>query len=166
MCTLPAAYSQEFGEGVVRVARSRQDGVTLARIAKDFGIHGMTLHEWVRQVARRDRDAVGSGPVDAEPHLMRTCIHPEAGHLPGSEVPTRRPSMMTPYFRKVSAYPRPRWISICRAGGPCSPAAARAFLNPISTFSGRSADDGMTQLDMLLRLSARRHFLQKPDGAR
>ena len=51
---MPAAYLQEFGEDVVRVARSRQDGVTLARIAKDFCIHEMTLHKWVRQAAVDD----------------------------------------------------------------------------------------------------------------
>ncbi|WP_141494229.1 helix-turn-helix domain-containing protein [Kytococcus schroeteri] len=45
---MPAPYPQEFREDVVRVARSRQDGVTLAQIAKDFGIDEMTLHRWVR----------------------------------------------------------------------------------------------------------------------
>lgn len=42
---MPAAYPLEFGEDVVCVARSRQDGVTFA---KDFGIYEMTLHKWVR----------------------------------------------------------------------------------------------------------------------
>ena len=46
---MPAGYSQEFREDVVRVARSRQDGATFAQFAKDFGIHEMTLHTWVRQ---------------------------------------------------------------------------------------------------------------------
>ena len=41
---MPAPYPQEFREDVgVRVARSREDGVTLAQIAKDFGVHEMTL---------------------------------------------------------------------------------------------------------------------------
>ena len=39
MCTMPAPYTQEFREDVVRVARSREDDVTLAQIAKDFGVH-------------------------------------------------------------------------------------------------------------------------------
>ena len=34
MCTIPAPYPQEFREDVVRVARSREDAVTLAQIAK------------------------------------------------------------------------------------------------------------------------------------
>nr|WP_010552303.1 transposase [Brachybacterium paraconglomeratum] len=46
---MPAPYSQEFRDDVVRVARSREDGVTLAQIAKDFGVDAMTLHNWLRQ---------------------------------------------------------------------------------------------------------------------
>ena len=46
---MPAPYPQEFREDVVRVARSREDGVTLAQIAKDFGVHEMTLHKWIRK---------------------------------------------------------------------------------------------------------------------
>ena len=46
---MPAPYPQEFRDDVVRVARAREDGVTLAQIAKDFGIHEMTLSKWMRQ---------------------------------------------------------------------------------------------------------------------
>ena len=46
---MPAPCPQEFREDVVRVARSRQDGVTIALIARDFGVHEMTSHEWIRQ---------------------------------------------------------------------------------------------------------------------
>ncbi|MFL0460952.1 transposase [Kytococcus sedentarius] len=56
---MPAPYPQEFREDVVRVARSRQDGVTLAQIAKDFGIHEMTLHKWVRQADIDDGNRPG-----------------------------------------------------------------------------------------------------------
>ena len=42
---MPAPYPQEFREDVVRVARSRKDGITIAQIAKDFGVHEMTLHK-------------------------------------------------------------------------------------------------------------------------
>ena len=45
---MPAPYPQEFRDDVVRVARTREDGVTLAQIAKDFGIHEMTLSKWMR----------------------------------------------------------------------------------------------------------------------
>ncbi|UEJ82797.1 IS3 family transposase [Brachybacterium halotolerans subsp. kimchii] len=46
---MPAPYPREFRDDVVRVARSREDGVTIAQIAKDFGVHEMTLHKWLRQ---------------------------------------------------------------------------------------------------------------------
>ena len=59
MCTMPAPYPQELREDVVRVARSREDGVTLAQIAKDFGIHEMTLHKWIRQADIDDGNRPG-----------------------------------------------------------------------------------------------------------
>ena len=56
---MPAPYPQELREDVVRVARSREDGVTLAQIAKDFGIHEMTLHKWIRQADIDDGNRLG-----------------------------------------------------------------------------------------------------------
>ena len=56
---MPAPYPQEFREDVVRVARSREDGVTLAQIAKDFGVHEMTLHKWIRQADIDDGNRPG-----------------------------------------------------------------------------------------------------------
>lgn len=46
---MPKPYPQEFRDDVVRVARNREDGVTLDQIAADFGIHPMTLSKWMRQ---------------------------------------------------------------------------------------------------------------------
>ena len=46
---MPAPYPQEFRDDVVRVARTREDGVTLAQIAKDFGVHEGTIAKWLRQ---------------------------------------------------------------------------------------------------------------------
>ncbi|OXS84355.1 MULTISPECIES: transposase [Kocuria] len=46
---MPAPYPQEIRDDVVPVARSREDGVTIARTAKDFGVHEMTLRKWIRQ---------------------------------------------------------------------------------------------------------------------
>lgn len=46
---MPKPYPKEFREDVVRVAQGREPGVTLAQIAKDFGVHEMTLHKWMRQ---------------------------------------------------------------------------------------------------------------------
>ncbi len=46
---MPGPYPQEFREDVVAVARSRESGVTLAQIAKDFGISDQTLLNWMKQ---------------------------------------------------------------------------------------------------------------------
>jgi len=40
---VPKPYPQEFRDDVVRVARNREPGVTVEQIAKDFGVHSMTL---------------------------------------------------------------------------------------------------------------------------
>jgi transposase len=46
---VPKPYPQEFRDDVVRVARNREEGVTLDQVAADFGIHPMTLTKWMRQ---------------------------------------------------------------------------------------------------------------------
>ena len=66
---MPAPYPQEFRDDVVRVARSREEGVTLAQIAKDFGIHEMTLSKWMRQ-ADVD-DGVKPGTTTSESSELR-----------------------------------------------------------------------------------------------
>lgn len=48
---MPRPYPREFRDDVVRVARNREDGVTIEQIATDFGIHPMTLTKWMRQAA-------------------------------------------------------------------------------------------------------------------
>jgi transposase len=42
-------YPREFRDDVVRVARNRDDGVTIEQIASDFGVHPMMLSKWLRQ---------------------------------------------------------------------------------------------------------------------
>lgn len=46
---MPRPYPREFRDDVVRVARNRDDGVSLEQIAADFGVHPMTLSKWMRQ---------------------------------------------------------------------------------------------------------------------
>lgn len=46
---MPKPYPREFRDDVVRVARNRDDGVTVEQIATDFGVHPMTLTKWMRQ---------------------------------------------------------------------------------------------------------------------
>lgn len=45
---------REFGEDVVRVARAREDSVTLVQIACDFDVHEVTLLNWLRQTDIED----------------------------------------------------------------------------------------------------------------
>ena len=45
---MPKPYPTEFRDDVVRVARNREPGVTIEKIAKDFGVHPMTLTKWMR----------------------------------------------------------------------------------------------------------------------
>jgi transposase len=56
---MPQPYPREFRDDVVRVARDRDDGVTLEQIAADFGVHPMTLSKWLRQAAIEDGDRPG-----------------------------------------------------------------------------------------------------------
>ena len=56
---MPKPYPQEFRDDVVKVARNRPEGTTLEQIAKDFGIHPMTLSKWLRQAAIDDGGRVG-----------------------------------------------------------------------------------------------------------
>lgn len=46
---MPKPYPEEFREDVVRVARNRGPGVTVGQVAKDFGVHPMTLWKWMRR---------------------------------------------------------------------------------------------------------------------
>jgi len=45
---VPKPYPTEFRDDVVRVARNSEPGVTIEKIAKDFGVHPMTLTKWMR----------------------------------------------------------------------------------------------------------------------
>ena len=47
-------YPKEFRDDVVRVARSREAGVELSQIAKDFGIHFTTLYSWMKKADVED----------------------------------------------------------------------------------------------------------------
>jgi transposase-like protein len=46
---VPKPYPREFRDDVVRVAREREPGVSVEQIARDFGVHPMTLFKWLRQ---------------------------------------------------------------------------------------------------------------------
>ncbi len=59
---MPKPDPREFRDDVVRVARDRDPGVTVEQIAKDFGVHPMTLFKWLRQA---DTDESGKAGISA-----------------------------------------------------------------------------------------------------
>ena len=62
---VPKPYPQEFRDDVVRVARDREPGVTVEQIAKDFGVHPMTLFKWLRQADTDDGSKPGVSRNDS-----------------------------------------------------------------------------------------------------
>jgi transposase-like protein len=62
-------YPQEFREDVVRVVRGRGPGVTVEQVARDFGVHPVTVQRWLRQ-AEVDEGAV-PGTTRAEQAELR-----------------------------------------------------------------------------------------------
>ena len=51
---MPKPYPNEFRDDVVLVARDREPGVTIEQIAKEFGVHTMTLQKWLKRAAVDD----------------------------------------------------------------------------------------------------------------
>ncbi|UBI07644.1 transposase [Corynebacterium falsenii] len=47
------------------MTRAHEDGVTLAQICKDFGVHAMTLHKWLRQADIEDGNRPGKTQEDS-----------------------------------------------------------------------------------------------------
>ena len=102
---MPAPYPQEFREDVVRVARSREDGITIAQIAKDFGVHEMTLHKWIRQADIDDGNRPGKSREEStelrearkqirllqqeNEALRRAAAYLSQANLPGKVLPAR-----------------------------------------------------------------------------
>lgn len=62
---MPAPFPKEFREDVIRVAKSRESGVTIAQIAKDFGIHAGTLDNWLRADRVDAGEQVGTTTTEA-----------------------------------------------------------------------------------------------------
>jgi len=59
---VPRPYPKEFRDDVVRVAESRELGVTVEQVASDFGVHPMTHSKWLAR-AGATRQAVESGSL-------------------------------------------------------------------------------------------------------
>jgi transposase len=69
MFTMSKPYPIEFRRDVVQVARNRAPGVSLEKIAADFGIHPITLSTWLKK-ADID-DGVKPGVTSAESAELR-----------------------------------------------------------------------------------------------
>jgi len=61
---VPKPYPTEFRDDVVRVARNREPGVTIEQVAKDFGVHPMTLQKWMRRADIEDGAKPGQSRVE------------------------------------------------------------------------------------------------------
>ena len=68
---MPKPYPKEFREDVVRVARSREPGVTLEQVAADFGVHTVSLTKWLRRAETEDSTATRSATASAESAELR-----------------------------------------------------------------------------------------------
>jgi transposase len=64
---VPNPYPSEFRDDVVRVASNREPGVTIEQIARDFGVHPMTLQKWMR------RADIDEGAKPGSWHSVRPC---------------------------------------------------------------------------------------------
>ncbi len=62
---MPKPYPTEFRDDVVRVARDREPGVTIEKIAKDFGVHPMTLQKWLQRAAVDDGTRAGQSRTES-----------------------------------------------------------------------------------------------------
>jgi hypothetical protein len=90
---VPKPSPREFRDDVVRVTRDRDPGVTVEQIAKDFGVHPMTLFEWLRRAAAYLSQA--SLPGKALPARERAgrCWDSRGGDVPVLKIARQ------PYYR-------------------------------------------------------------------
>jgi transposase len=88
---VPKPYPKEFRDDVVRVARNRDDDVTIEQIATDFGVHPMTLWKWMRQADVND---------GAKPGTTRT----ESGELRELRRRNRLLEQENEVLRRAAAY--------------------------------------------------------------
>ena len=74
---MPKPYPKNFRDNVVKVARQRPDRTTLEQIAKDFGIHPMTLSAWMKKAAIDAGERPGATSAELAKNrvlVLRTCV--------------------------------------------------------------------------------------------
>lgn len=62
---MPEPFPGEFRDDVVRVAWSRELGVTIEKMARGFGVHPMTLTKWMRCVGIDEGSRPGQTRAEA-----------------------------------------------------------------------------------------------------
>ncbi|WP_066587072.1 transposase [Corynebacterium provencense] len=62
---MPKPYPTEFRDDVVRVARNREPGVTIEKLAKDLGVPPMTLTKWMRRADTDEGTEPGQSRTEA-----------------------------------------------------------------------------------------------------
>lgn len=103
---MPTPFPQEFRDDIARVARNREPGVTLAHIAKDFGVHVGTLDTWLRQARTEAGEQPGVTKSDNKELkelrkrnrlleqenevLRRAAAYLSQANLPGKALPARK----------------------------------------------------------------------------
>lgn len=74
---MPKRYVDELRDDAVRQAHDRPQGVTINQVAKEFGVHPMTLQRWLR-IAEEDRgqatDSPGADTRDLREALRRVDL--------------------------------------------------------------------------------------------
>ncbi|BDZ39914.1 transposase [Microbacterium suwonense] len=96
---MPKPFPKEFRDDVVRVAQAREANVTLAQIAKDFGVHVGTLDKWLREARIEGGEQPGVTRSESEEMrqlrkrnrlleqevevLRRAAAYLSQAHLPG-----------------------------------------------------------------------------------
>src|SRR5438477_12651503 len=76
---MPKPFPREFRDDVVRVARSRDGGVTHEQVAADFEIHPMTLSKWLRQAAIDDGTRPGTPSTESDDLRAAPSTDPPVG---------------------------------------------------------------------------------------
>ncbi|WP_336644616.1 IS3 family transposase [Microbacterium sp. USHLN186] len=131
---MPKPFPKEFRDDVVRVAQTREANVTLAQIAKDFGVHVGTLDKWLREARIEGGEQPGVTRSESEEMrqlrkrnrlleqevevLRRATAYLSQAHLPKMMYPLVTelaaagiPVTVTCRVLKLSRQPYYRWLA-------------------------------------------------------
>lgn len=110
---MPKPYPREFREDVVRAARHRGSSVSLAQVARDFGIHEMTLRKWLRK-------------ADVDEGVKPGVTSDQARELRDLKRRNRLPEQENEVLRRAAAYlsqsptlVRSPYCGLCAGPNPC-----------------------------------------------